>query len=68
MTMLQLDVPIPVEVIGKGKGMALGWIDYGTEHHLQWIVAIDETREVWVAPNPKVRVRDNWSMSRAKPE
>lgn len=58
----QLNPTIPVEVIDKGKGYAIAVIDYGQEHHLLWIVAMDDTGEVWAAPNPKVRVRPNWSM------
>jgi hypothetical protein len=63
-SLTQLNPPIPVEVIGKGKGLAMAVIDYSAEHHLVWVVAIDETREIWSAPNPDVRVRPNWTMGR----
>jgi len=43
--LLQLDPSIPVHVIGKGNGEAVGWIDYGKEDNLIWIVAINDTGE-----------------------
>jgi hypothetical protein len=63
-TILQLNPPIPVHVIGKGNGIAWLVVDYGAEHHLLWTVAIDDTGELWSAPNPKVRAQRNYSMQR----
>lgn len=60
----QLNPPIPLHVLGKGDGQAIGMIDYGPEHNLLWITAIDATGEIWCAPNPKVRMQKNWSMGR----
>lgn len=60
----QLNPALPVHVIGKGDGYAFAVIDYGQEHNLIWVTAIDATREIWCAPNPKVRVQQNWSMGR----
>ena len=60
----QLNPPLPVNVEGRGKGYAFGLIDYGQEHNLIWVTAMDETGEIWCAPNPKVRVQNNWSMGR----
>jgi hypothetical protein len=59
----QLNPPIPVEVIDKGKGFAFAVIDYGQEHHLIWVVGLD-TKEIWCAPNPKVILQNNWTMNR----
>jgi hypothetical protein len=56
-----------VSVEGKGSGFAFAVIDYGQEHHLIWGVAIDGTGEIWSAPNPKVRMRSNWTMGRKSP-
>ncbi len=39
-------------------------IDYGQEHNLIWVTAIDGTGEIWCAPNPKVRMQKNWTMGR----
>ncbi len=62
----QLDPPIPLHVLGKGDGYALAVIDYGQEHNLLWVTAIDETGEIWCAPNPQVRMQKNWSMGRSE--
>jgi hypothetical protein len=64
MTFSQLNPTLPMTVEGKGSGYALAVIDYGPEHHLIWVVAIDETGEVWSAPNPQVRMQSNWTMGR----
>ena len=29
-----------------------------------WVVALDESGEIWCAPNPKVRLRANWTLGR----
>lgn len=60
----QLDPPIPLHVLGKGDGYAMAIIDYGQEHNLIWVTAIDETGEIWCAPNPEVRMQRNWTMGR----
>ena len=62
----QLDPPIPLHVIDKGDGQAVGVIDYGAEHHLIWVTAIDATGEIWCASNPQVRMQGNWTMGRAR--
>ncbi|MXO66539.1 hypothetical protein [Altericroceibacterium endophyticum] len=60
----RLDPPLPLFVLDKGKGLALGVIDYGIEHNLIWVTAIDGTGEIWCAPNPKVRMQENWTAGR----
>ena len=67
MSLTQLDPPIPVQVLDKGAGFAIAVIDYGQEHNLIWVTAINETGEIWCAPNPRVRMQANWTMGRAKP-
>lgn len=62
----QLDPPVPLHVLGKGDGYALAVIDYGQEHNLIWVTAIDETGEIWCAPNPEVRMQANWTMGRQR--
>ena len=62
----QLNPTIPIHVLGKGDGYAIGMIDYGQEHNLIWVTAIDETGEIWCAPNHKVRLGKNWTMGRAE--
>jgi len=68
MSFTQLDPPMPVQVFEKGKGLAFAVIDYGPEHNLIWVTAIDETGEIWCAPNPKVRMQANWTMGRPAPD
>ena len=63
----RLDPPIPLHVLGRGDGYAFGMIDYGQEHNLIWVTAIDATGEIWCAPNPEVRMQANWTMGRPKP-
>lgn len=60
----QLNPPLPVFVVGRGKGSAIAVIDYGQEHNLIWVTAIDATGEIWCAPNPSVRMQSNWTMGR----
>lgn len=60
----RIDPPLPMHVLDKGAGQALGVIDYGLEHHLIWVVALDDGGEVWCAPNPKVRMQANWTAGR----
>ncbi len=68
MSFTQLDPPIPLHVLERGDGLAFGVIDYGPEHNLIWVTAIDATGEIWCAPNPKVRMQTNWSMGRTRPQ
>ena len=65
MSFTQLNPTLPMTVEGKGKGHAFAVIDYGQEHHLIWVVAIDGSGEIWCAPNPKVLVQANWTLGRS---
>lgn len=62
--LVQLNPPLPVTVEEKGAGYAIAVIDYGQEHNLIWVTAISATGEIWCAPNPRVRLQTNWTMSR----
>ena len=64
MSFSQLNPSLPVTVEGKGPGIAFAVIDYGEEHNLIWVVALDDSGEIWCSPNPKVRMRTNWTMGR----
>jgi hypothetical protein len=59
----QLNPTIPM-LTPKGEGYALLVIDYSQEHHLLWVVALDETGEIWAFPNTQVRLTRNPSMER----
>lgn len=67
MSFTQLNPPIPIDVEDRGSGLCFGVIDYGPEHNLIWVTAIDATGEIWCAPNPKVRMQKNWTMGRSAP-
>mgnify|MGYP003383703740 CR=1 FL=1 len=60
----QLNPPLPVIIDEKGPGYAIAVIDYGQEHNLIWVAALNATGEIWCAPNPKVRMQVNWTMNR----
>ena len=62
----QLHSPLPVHVLERGPGLAFAVIDYGVEHNLVWVTALDANGEIWCVPNPKVRLAQNWTMGRAK--
>ena len=59
----QLNPSIPMTT-PKGKGQAFAVIDYSQEHDLIWVVAIDDTREIWCVPNSDVRMQSNWTFNR----
>lgn len=64
---VQLSPPIPLHVLERGDGYAIGVIDYGQEHHLIWVTAMNDTGEIWCAPNHQVRMNRNWTMGRQPP-
>lgn len=66
MALTQLDPPLPMSVIDKGDGYAIAVIDYGQEFDLLWVVALNDSGEIWCSPNPRVRMQPNWSMGRRK--
>lgn len=68
MAFTQLNPTLPVHVEGKGAGYAFAVIDYGQDHNLIWITALNDSGEIWCAPNPKVRVLPNWTMGRKRAE
>ena len=60
---LQLDPAIPMDT-PKGPGYAHFLIDYSQEHHLMWVVFIDQTGECWTFQNPEVRLQQNPTLGR----
>lgn len=51
-------------VLGKGNGYAIAMIDYSQEHNIMFVVAIDETGEIWTIENSKVRMQKNITLGR----
>jgi hypothetical protein len=66
--LLQLDPPLPLEVPGRGKGLAHILIDYGPEYDLFWVVILNETREIWTFSNSVIRGQANITMGRPAPQ
>lgn len=64
---IQLNPTIPV-ITPRGKGTAIGWIDYSSEHDLFWVVFQDDTGECWTWNNKEIRAQENLTMGRAKPK
>lgn len=60
----QLNPTLPLHVLDRGDGYAIAVIDYGQDHNLIWVTVLNETGEVWCAPNPLVRFGKNWTMGR----
>lgn len=59
----QLNPPIPLTT-PKGDGFAHFIIDYSQEHHLHWVVFLNDTGECWTFSNPEVRIQKNYSLGR----
>jgi hypothetical protein len=65
MSFTQLTSPIPVNVVGRGNGLAFAVIDYGPGRDLIWVSALVDSGEICCAPNPSVRLRDNGMLDNA---
>jgi hypothetical protein len=63
----QLNPPLPM-VTPKGDGWAHFVIDYGPEGALLWVVFMDADGACWTVPNPEVRLYQNWTLGRRRPE
>ena len=61
----QLHIPLPV-ITPKGKGWAYFLIDRSQEHHLEWVVFLDEGGYCWTFTNADIRIQENKSFKRTK--
>ena len=59
----QLNPSLPLDT-PKGPGYAVAVIDYGLEHSLLWVVALNDTGVIWCVPNSVARMQNNWSAGR----
>jgi hypothetical protein len=63
--MVQLNPSIPVKIHSRGaEGMAIGWIDYGPEYDLLWVVIENKTKECWCVSNKDIRFGSNITYGR----
>jgi hypothetical protein len=67
MSILQLDPPLPM-TCPKGNGVCHFLIDYGIEENLYWVIMIDDSGEIWVFDNTKVRMQKNITIGRTLEE
>ena len=58
---LQLQAPVPLDT-PRGPGFAHFLIDYGQEHHLLWVVFLNESGECWTFSNKDIRLSPNETM------
>lgn len=63
---LQLNPSIPV-ITPRGSGEALFILDYGKEDDIMFIVAQDDTGEIWTYKNSLVRLHKNETIGRKEP-
>lgn len=66
--MLQLDPALPVMAFHNGewhKAIAHGWMDYGIDDDLYWIVLVDDC-EPWVLSNKHIRAQANITIGRQR--
>ncbi len=63
--MTQLHTPLPV-LTPRGKGWAYFLIDRSQEHHLEWVVFLDDGGYCWTFTNADVRIQENFSMGRIR--
>jgi len=61
--MIQLNPPIPLKT-PKGDGWAHFLIERSQEHHLEWVVFLDDSGECWTFQNPEIRIQHNYTMGR----
>lgn len=61
--LLQLNPSIPV-ITPKGSGEAIVLLDYGSEHDLMWVVALDDGGQVWTFKNSLIRLHKNETLGR----
>jgi hypothetical protein len=62
----RINPPLPLET-PKGSGYAHFLIDYSQEHHLMWVVFINDTGECWTFENPQIRLSPNYTLNRKAP-
>lgn len=75
MNPIQLHTPIPVRVVPgnawegpTGAGMAIGWFQESIDHSLTFVVAMDDTGQVWEVEQPNIRLRRNITWGRNSPD
>lgn len=60
---IYLPTQLPV-LTPKGAGQCFLIFKISEEHYTTYVVALDNSGEIWEFPNTKVRVFPNWTMGR----
>jgi hypothetical protein len=60
---LQLDPIIEMDT-PKGRGYAWFLIDYGVDSDLYWVIAINDSAEIWTFANHEIRAAKNITLGR----
>jgi hypothetical protein len=60
---LQLNPPLPLTT-PKGDGWAFFMIERSQEHHIEWVVFLNENGQCWTFQNPEIRIQTNYTMNR----
>lgn len=63
MTIIQLNPQIPMSC-PKGEGYAIALIDYSQDHDILFVIAINDTGEIWTYRNSEVRALKNITLGR----
>ncbi len=50
----------------KGDGWAFFMIERSQEHHIEWVIFLDNSGQCWTFQNPEVRMQNNYTMNRKK--
>ena len=73
--LIQLNPPLPLRVVAGcgwkgplGNCMAVGWFQESIDHHLTFVVIMDETGQFWEVEQTNVRARTNLTWGRPNPE
>lgn len=69
--MLELVNPLPLEVVGgpgwtgpTGRGLCYFVIEGAIDADIVWVIAMDDTGEIWSVRNPFVRAVKNKTLGR----
>ena len=65
MGMIQLNPAVPL-ICPKGTGWAHFLIFDSFEHNISWVIFLDDSNEIWVYENSKVRADKNITLGRDK--
>jgi hypothetical protein len=63
----QLNPPIPVHIIDRCDGYAIGILADSQGENLIWITALSPSGEIISVPNASIRLQKKWPLARLAP-